>query len=761
MQRKPFDIITPFLSILAIALLAPGCSPDPAKAKVKYLESGRRYMEKGDTEQAILEFQNAIKQAPRFTDAFVELGRAYMALHDAAHAYSALQQVILLEPGRLDAHLSMSELYLQMRMYPKAEEEASFVISKDSANSKGYEMLGLSLVRQLQTDAAVEAFSKSLKLQPSNSVGYMNLGLAELTLKQYSAADENLRKAIELDPHSVAAYTNLANLDRIQNNLPAGEEALQKGIEKNPDETELYLTWAEFLYSERKKADAEAVLDKLRTRKQKSVQTAMAIGDFYFHRQENDKAIAEYRRGNAIDGKNTEIQNHWVTCLLAENRIDEAERINSFTLKQRPKDVAAGIAKGRILISKNKAGEAADWLQVVLTQAPESPIIHYWLAIAYREDQRFPQAKTELQSALRIDPKLTDASRSLAELHLDLGEISEARDAAERLAQLESATPSDRLLLAKIYLRQNSPVKAREQLLLARAAAPNSGEIALSLAQAYQSERKFPEAEGVLESALKEQPGYIPALQALANLYIVRNQREKAVARLERQVKEHPDDANTHLLLGGIQARGNQVAAAKLELTRALELDPKLLQAALELGSIYEKEARPDLAIQEYEKVLQTVPKVAFLHTLVADLYEKQNRRDLAIKHYQLALSIDPNFVQALNNLAWQYASEGQNLDVALGMAQKAKQLQPESAVATDTLAWIQYKKGLYAGAIPLLQDCVAKSPDSPLYHYHLGAALFASGEKQQAKPQLEAAMRLKLTDGTAEDARRLLAQLR
>jgi hypothetical protein len=52
--------------------------------------------------------------------------------------------------------------------------------------------------------------------------------------------------------------------------------------------------------------------------------------------------------------------------------------------------------------------------------------------------------------------------------------------------------------------------------------------------------------------------------------------------------------------------------------------------------------------------------------------------------------------------MAWVDAQEGKNLDVALGMAQKAKSLLPELPSATDTLAWVMYKKGNYGGALPL-----------------------------------------------------------
>jgi len=60
------------------------------------------------------------------------------------------------------------------------------------------------------------------------------------------------------------------------------------------------------------------------------------------------------------------------------------------------------------------------------------------------------------------------------------------------------------------------------------------------------------------------------------------------------------------------------------------------------------------------------------------------------------------------------------------------------------------YKRGDYAGAMPLLEECVRKAPDSAEYHYHLGMNLLASGEKVTGKRELEAALRLK-PDSTSE----------
>jgi tetratricopeptide (TPR) repeat protein len=62
-----------------------------------------------------------------------------------------------------------------------------------------------------------------------------------------------------------------------------------------------------------------------------------------------------------------------------------------------------------------------------------------------------------------------------------------------------------------------------------------------------------------------------------------------------------------------------------------------------------------------------------------------------------------------------------QNLDVALSYAQAARRAMPNAPNTADTLAWVYYHKGDYAGARGLLEDAVKIAPNDPSIHYHLG----------------------------------------
>jgi len=213
------------------------------------------------------------------------------------------------------------------------------------------------------------------------------------------------------------------------------------------------------------------------------------------------------------------------------------------------------------------------------------------------------------------------------------------------------------------------------------------------------------------------------------------------------------------MILGALHFQAKNNTAAQAEFERAIQINPKEVQAYLRIARIYESQNLTEAAIGEYQKALEIQPKFAALCAMIGNLYLDRDL-ETARKYYQKALDVDPNFAVALANMAWVDALEGKDLDVALGMAQKAKSQMPELPSITDTLAWVMYKKGNYSGAVPLLEEAVKKAPASAEYRYHLGMTLVAAGQKEKGKGQLQAALQMKQLKATdAEQARQALAQ--
>jgi len=159
--------------------------------------------------------------------------------------------------------------------------------------------------------------------------------------------------------------------------------------------------------------------------------------------------------------------------------------------------------------------------------------------------------------------------------------------------------------------------------------------------------------------------------------------------------------------------------------------------------------------------MLKHDPKSVSALTMLGMVLEMESKPAEAVKRYEKALEIDARAVVAANNLAWLYAANGTNLDLALQLAQTAARNAPEQPVVNDTLGWVYYKKNLTTLAIRPLEFSVGKAPGNPVFRYHLGLAYARLGDRDRARKALAEAIALNPDFDGAGDARTVLASLK
>ncbi len=747
------------LAALLACLLLANCNLDPQKAKQAYLSSGRRYMKKHDYQAAAIQYKNALKIDPLFVEAFYQLGLANEALQNWSDAYKDFNQAVELSPTRVDVRLKLAQVELMAREYAQAQDVLSSVLKLDPNNSAAYELLGTSKLAQKQPEAAREALARAVALSPKDAAAVGNLALVEVTLRRFPEAEQHLKDAVNLNPHDPSTYSNLANLYQLMRDPARETDAFERGIQQNPDAERLYLASAAMLDAQGKTSDTKQVLDRLAARKPKSSPASIAIGDFYLARNDMPDALSYYQHALQVAPDDVNAMDKIVTWDLANGKVKDADTLNAQVLHKRPGDPEARLARGQILLVQGKLQEAILQLRKEVAEERDAPLPHHLLAMAQWQEQNVADAKSEFQAALRLDPNYLPSERGLTELLLSTGELAPAQDIGARMVQQHPGYLTGRMLLSTVFLRQGNVAGARANALAARNIAPKDPRPVVNLALADAMEKKWPQAESEFQNALSLDPHSLPALTQFAGYWVQRGQPNRAIALTKQFVDANPADAGAHALLGSLALAAKQNDLAAAELQQASRLDPKLVEPHVLLGQLYQRQNQLVPAIKEYEAALAQQPKSAFLETAVANLYSNLGKPDLAKRHYQAALAIDPNYGPAAGNLAWLEAQNGENIDVALSLAEKAKQALPDPAPITDTLAWIQYRKGVYASAVPLFEECVKKAPSSPVYHYHLGLALLASGQKGEGRAQLEAALRLNLSGDDAKKAREALGQ--
>ena len=146
---------------------------------------------------------------------------------------------------------------------------------------------------------------------------------------------------------------------------------------------------------------------------------------------------------------------------------------------------------------------------------------------------------------------------------------------------------------------------------------------------------------------------------------------------------------------------------------------------------------------------------------LLGTLHDRLNQHEKANVNYKKILEIDERFAAAANNLAWNYAEHGGDIDVALELARKARDANPQNPYFADTLGWIYYRKDIYPTAVSLLKDVSERlGGKDPNVLFHLGQAYYKNGERNAARDALAKALAINPNLPGADEATKVLSKL-
>jgi tetratricopeptide (TPR) repeat protein len=234
----------------------------------------------------------------------------------------------------------------------------------------------------------------------------------------------------------------------------------------------------------------------------------------------------------------------------------------------------------------------------------------------------------------------------------------------------------------------------------------------------------------------------------------------QATAELQRLAQEHPDRAAVHEALGrALQSQG-KLSEALAAFTQAQSQRPQWIVPALQAGNLCLRLQAYDRAEEHFQKVLQRSPRALAARLGLVQVRLAQGRRDQAIELLEKILEDHPEQPEALNNLAYLYAQQGENLDQALDLAQRAVKLSPKNAGMRDTLGWICYQQGRFEEALKHLQEAIRLAPDQGLQHYHLGQTLRALQRGPEAAEAFRRALETGLSPPEKKQAEAALADL-
>ena len=749
---------------LVLLLLFCSCARDPNVRKEKYFQSGQRYFDQGKYREAVIEFGNAIKIDPRFAQAHHRLAETYLRLNQGQPAAQELVRSIELQPEDYQARIDLANLLILGHDFQDAREQTDQLLQRRPNDPDVHLTISNLLEAQENISGAIEEMNKAVAFAPGREDLYLKLAVLQMRTSQPEAAELSLKKVIELNPKSAQARVLLGVFYQSSNRLGDAEAQFNKAMETDAHDPEPVAALSRLYLAEGKKVEAEQLVRQAQRDFSHNPAGYPMLGDFYLATGAVEKAVTEYASLYQQHPDDLHVKKTYLQLLIQTNHFPEARKLDDELLKANPSDDDALVYQAQMQISDGNVNDAAQKLESVIKNSPKNAGGHFALGVAYDKLGYVERAESEWREALRLQPNMLDAARSLAAAAMRQGDAATLEEASTQLIVLQPSSPEGYSLRALAKINRGHLQEAEQDVRRAISIAPKSAFGYVQLGNLKLAEKQYADAGRAYQDGLDRNPDSADALRGLMNTFQAQKETDKAIAAAQAQIAKSPANSGFYDLLGtALFFSKKDLSGAEAAFIKSASLDKRNSDAVLKLCEVQAAKGNMDQAIATAQQDLSDNARNPDLYVLLGRFYESKSDWKQAEAAYSNALNLSPQHPQASNNLARLILQTGGNLDVALALAQTARRAMPDSPAIADTLAWIDYQKGAYQSAIGLLQEALSlqdkvRAPDSPEIHYHLGMAYAKNGQTALARKQLERALKL---NPNASDARKELAQLK
>ena len=285
--------------------------------------------------------------------------------------------------------------------------------------------------------------------------------------------------------------------------------------------------------------------------------------------------------------------------------------------------------------------------------------------------------------------------------------------------------------------------------------APHNLAAELGLAQAYRAVHNYEEARRILNLAIREHPKSAEPLAALGDFEIQQQTYDAAIGHLKASLALVPANVETRNLLAGAYRAKGDLTSALAELQKVLARDSKNVLAYFLRAEIYSDQNQDELALPDARKVVELQPQKPRGRILLAKILVRtpqgSSKEEAAKRCSEAVAALEPvEAAQAgtaakdsetyfLLSRAYRCAGQPEQAEKADAEFEAASQKE-RGAKENDTQAAHLVKQADEAalkndlpGALDLLQQALAKDPNSGAAYSMLAKLYYSEGDFDKA----------------------------
>lgn len=408
------------------------------------LSHSRILMAQGKAAEALPTLEKLSKDEPQNAVANFETGMAAERTGDSNKAEPYFRAAVKARPDLLEAQEAIAEIALRKHDYDGLNDAAAALIKYHPQLATGYYYRAGVNFGHKKNDAAVTDLKTAITLNPKWTAPLLKLGEFSESERKLADAANDYHQALEINPASNEALSGVVRLALNEKQPAKAIAAIKTQIEKAPAAPNLYVMLGGVLLGQKDATGAEEALRKAISLDANNGSAYLGLTDVQMFNGQSDavfetcaaweKALPKDTRPLLIASDLYNRRNDWKNAqesykkVLAINSQDPIAANNlafSYLMHGGDVDQAIVLAEGAHHIApmapsiadtlgyayyvKGRYDAALSLFKDAADKSPNNADFHYHLGLVYQKQLDFSKAKSEMQRALQLNPKLPQA----------------------------------------------------------------------------------------------------------------------------------------------------------------------------------------------------------------------------------------------------------------------------------------------------------------------------------------------------------------
>jgi len=392
----------------------------------------------------------------------------------------------------------------------------------------------------------------------------------------------------------------------------------------------------------------EAFQDALKL-KPSSTRTHVNLGNLYASTGKTDSAEKEFRKALVLAPSDQQANYNLALLLLAKGKPAAAI---PFLQHVHPATIEAKMNLVRAYLRANRAAEGLSLAKQLSVESKTDVQRHFTLGVLLASEKQYKFAELELEKADSLKPGTFEILYNLGQVLLSSGNPSKAELVLHRALTLKPDSADTMYLLAQVYQEESRPVDALDLLARAHKIAPENTDVIFLLARVSMTQNFYEDAIPLLESGIKLAPQRLDLHAALGESYFMSGKADKAIEEFKTLIDLDPS-ARSYTFMGLSYRHLGRFDEARKYFEEGLKRDSKNAACLFNIGFIEERQGNTSAADEKFQQALRSNPNFSEALLELANLRTKDKKyaeatellrryvkvsRDPAPGYYKLAM---------------------------------------------------------------------------------------------------------------------------